>query len=401
MTQRVFYSDFLPKAFFENHSTLHKRLQELDIEISCIPYEWIGTKPAGDILTHWDELLASADAIVVQNRNLPGPRESSLQKILTRIRSGASAVIYCQPGEMAELNGFLAGFDVIGTDWRIDSTEPGTVANIVTFRRKSGEVLDDALVAGAEELTITQPRVLWYGEEASPVVIPQYGKEIVPSEEVKWTERDFKSYPCIVRWAGPVGQLVVVIGGQTFHDPSIGAFEHHFPGGGRVGNAQFSVNLFNRLAYHTLAPNADPRRLCEKIEVNLGEFVVTVLKAAFIENWWVDGIPDRVRKDCATRQEDEKLKFSKECYLMLIDLRTIIEQNWTHFSQYFLAAGLPNQKSKATGWIGEFNSGIRRIVAHPLKPHFAGSSFTTAEIEQLSEWAQLTKRLLDSARSSA
>lgn len=81
--------------------------------------------------------------------------------------------------------------------------------------------------------------------------------------------------------------------------------------------------------------------------------------------WWRKGVPESIRKQCQVRREEDENPVDPYCYTDLIDLRTIIDKQWT-----VLKETLPNKftsnKRQLVDNLTRLNQ-IRRIVMHPVR----------------------------------
>jgi hypothetical protein len=112
-----------------------------------------------------------------------------------------------------------------------------------------------------------------------------------------------------------------------------------------------------------------PGNLCDRIEINLVDAVLETLKLNL-----------GVRQKCAARQEEERNKLQRECYLDLIDLKKIMSKQWKLFDPIFAAAKTSKiGKEKNLEFMDEQNR-LRRLVAHPVKAHLSDREFTAEEI---------------------
>lgn len=105
--------------------------------------------------------------------------------------------------------------------------------------------------------------------------------------------------------------------------------------------------------------------LIEDTEVLLYSWILKRLKQKH-ENWWHDAIPLSTRTQCVTRKEQESSTLPPEAYFTMIDLRIIIQKNWSLFSFVCEKVSGKTGKEKATSWIIELNE-ARKYWAHPIK----------------------------------
>ena len=128
--------------------------------------------------------------------------------------------------------------------------------------------------------------------------------------------------------------------------------------------------------------NEQAYAIIQSIETQLKKIVLDTLKADFDgENWWYEGIPQKIRTKAAERQEEEKGKGGREDYLDILDFRKIVLENWQIF-QDVLAHGA-GSKDKKTKWIEQLNS-MRKIVMHPAKAQY----ITWDELATLKEYKE-------------
>jgi hypothetical protein len=133
--------------------------------------------------------------------------------------------------------------------------------------------------------------------------------------------------------------------------------------------------------------------LLESIEVRLSDWVIALLKKEYGQDWWTDGIPTSVRVQCAERQEEEgtRRRVPPEAYLTLIDLRTIIQRNWSLYKDTMEAVCGSAGKERATQWLVDVNE-LRKLWAHPLKQrHLPPDPGKIAELRNLRQ--RLVERL--------
>lgn len=131
---------------------------------------------------------------------------------------------------------------------------------------------------------------------------------------------------------------------------------------------------------YTLNMKNNNREQCyilgKEIEEELLRLTLHELINAFgnnIDEWWVKGIPENVRKVCAERYEIEKRQFDIYSYIDLIDYSIIAKNNST-LRKYIYLDEENNKwnpenisKEKATNWLMKLNE-IRKKYAHPSKP---------------------------------
>lgn len=132
----------------------------------------------------------------------------------------------------------------------------------------------------------------------------------------------------------------------------------------------------------------DARLLIDDIQKKLFNTVVERLKLEYPEDdndWWYNGIPDKVRKSCSTKQEEEKGVKNREQYLVLIDYHSIAHSNWSIFQQYF-SFSKDGGKDKQLNWLKELNQ-IRNITHHAEK--------WPANKEQVAKVREIYKKVME------
>lgn len=110
----------------------------------------------------------------------------------------------------------------------------------------------------------------------------------------------------------------------------------------------------------------------EDIELQLFDWMIKVLKEEHGEQqWWTAGVKSTIRIKCASIQESEgeNDNVPKWAYLTLIDIKAIIETNWSLFSSAMEEVANIQGKAKATSWITAINE-KRKLWAHPLKQKY-------------------------------
>jgi len=135
-------------------------------------------------------------------------------------------------------------------------------------------------------------------------------------------------------------------------------------------------------------------QVVEGIEVRVNDWIVAVLKTEFGDAWWTKGIPQGVRVQCAQRMEEEGTRgyVPPEAYLTFIDLRSIIQRNWSLFSARIESIGGSVGKDRATRWLVDVNE-VRKLWAHPLKQRY-----TVQDPKKLDELRKLRQRIVETLR---
>lgn len=342
--------------------------------------------------TAFAQLLREADAFFMPDDTVAYSEEYT-EQLYERVEAGSRLLVRLDENYLDRQNAFLSKFDLTGTRVRIRSVS----SRLVTLRRSADTFRDVRLFGGVEEVEVQQPNAIWYGGESLPVLVAdnQYlainGETDLPSD---WNARELA---CAAAWHGAGQGGVLAMSGAYFSDPYEGATGVHWPG--IEPNMKLARNVLQYLAEGR--SHATPEDRCQRIEINLADFVFGVLKRSSQE-WWTELVPLTIRQKCAQRQEEERNRLPKEAYFDLIDLKTVMHKNWSLFEPFFQAASSTEStggKDKSLAWLDKLNE-LRRLVGHPLKKHVSGYSFTVQEQELLRTADELAKRLVDNFRGS-
>jgi DNA sulfur modification protein DndB len=138
--------------------------------------------------------------------------------------------------------------------------------------------------------------------------------------------------------------------------------------------------------------NLKAKEVIDRIERLLQKTVIEELKNEFGDEesqWWMMGIPKKIRQDVAKRfEDDDGRRGSKEAYFDLIDYRAIALENWELLSP-LIAADMKGNKEKRTKWMVIVND-RRNAVAHAS----SGISLSLEQVAELESYEQdLKKRL--------
>ncbi len=97
--------------------------------------------------------------------------------------------------------------------------------------------------------------------------------------------------------------------------------------------------------------------------------------------WWRKGVPDFIRKDCRNRYEDDDDPVKEPfCYTTLINLKIIIDKQWSLFHK-ILPKTVVNDKKAFLKKLDRINQ-IRNRVMHPSK----GYDFKPKDFEFIHEF---------------
>lgn len=116
--------------------------------------------------------------------------------------------------------------------------------------------------------------------------------------------------------------------------------------------------------------NEEAFALLSKIEITIHEHVIGSLKTQYganISEWWHKGVKESVRKS-AREEAEARGDYNSDNYpkyLYLINLKEIINDNWTLFSEiYTIDAKKGGSKKSCLNWLDKINN-IRNICDHP------------------------------------
>ena len=124
-----------------------------------------------------------------------------------------------------------------------------------------------------------------------------------------------------------------------------------------------------------------------KIEPFLHEFICNALIKEFGEkNWWAQGVPKKIQKDCADIRIDQGSTEPEWRYLTTVSYSEIIKQNWNLLGEAMTEPRMENAaKDKRIGWLITFNS-IRQKYSHPQRESVTESEYQF--LEELWGWLQ-------------
>jgi hypothetical protein len=357
------------------------------------------------------QLLEECDAFVIPNNT----NYSDLTRIHQRIAEGARLVYIYQfvtDESFRDADAFLAHYDMAPTKKRI-LWGLGSHQWLIKLKRDAGCFLDGLLFRGVDEVVITHPYLLWYVDQAFPVMIAtdehwvldqamdlpdgndlrRYFKNAlkIPPELLEqysvpegWNVRDLACMA--VRYNENKGGVLAVTS-DLFSDFSVAAPPYYYPG--IEGNERLARNVLDFLCEND--PAIEVERLSKQIEVNLTDFVLGKIKA-LNENWRTEYIPPGVQKKWAGRRKRQGNRFSPEHYLDLPDLKSIMNKQWRDFEPAFRTLGLEGGEEKCLAWMDRLNE-IRIMVAHAAKKHLSKYRFSPDDHTFLRECHALVLKL--------
>jgi len=107
-----------------------------------------------------------------------------------------------------------------------------------------------------------------------------------------------------------------------------------------------------------------------KIEIRLHKFIESALKREFGESedeWWVKGIPLSIRQKCGNRCEEDNCRQDKYAYTDLLDLQSILNNNWRLFQASLQRISKQcKSKNELLTSLGKLNE-IRKVIMHPVR----------------------------------
>lgn len=130
--------------------------------------------------------------------------------------------------------------------------------------------------------------------------------------------------------------------------------------------------------------NLRAKEIIDRLERQLQSVVMEELKRECGVDWWLLGVPKKVRLEVTSRFEsDDGKRGSKEAYFELLDYRRIAMERWDLFGA-ILGYGETGNKEKKTKWIATVNE-KRNIVSHPSSA-IALTLEELAEVQQFEDW---------------
>lgn len=136
----------------------------------------------------------------------------------------------------------------------------------------------------------------------------------------------------------------------------------------------------------------DMYELIRDLELSLHKFIRDALTQRHNENWWREGVPLRVREDCALMNErDAEPADDLFCYTTVIQLLQIFDYNWADFVS-LLPPKLRANKQEFLARLKRLNA-IRNQVMHPVK----GSNITEEDFDFLRQFHADFARALHAA----
>jgi DNA sulfur modification protein DndB len=105
--------------------------------------------------------------------------------------------------------------------------------------------------------------------------------------------------------------------------------------------------------------------LIDEIQVAMFKYIKDKLREKYGDDWWFQGIPEKVRTECSYEHERQKGVKNKEQYLTIINYQSIAHANWDLFEKAY-SMSKDGGKEKKLKWVGELGV-IRNITHHAEK----------------------------------
>ena len=116
------------------------------------------------------------------------------------------------------------------------------------------------------------------------------------------------------------------------------------------------------------AGTEEARQKVLRIQKKIFDYVIGVLKqeyGTYQKDWWVQGVPSKIRIDCSSRWEAKNRDGAEEGQLYLQNYVEICIHNWDLVKGVISLESKDREaKTRNTKWINELNN-IRNKVAHP------------------------------------
>jgi len=364
---------------------------ELGIEVQ---YPDFGTRTEQEGKIAWNkvqELIENADAFVLESGLYFEYLPELERRFHERIQGGGRAFIipaHSSQVALGKWNKYLAPYNISPT-W-VKLVGPKGQRMNLRFCRQDDCFRDHALLMDVDAVVMDAPFALWHGGESWPVLVgapSHWSVDAATDFPAEWNGRELA---CMAAWYGSKGGGMLVASANSFFtDPCTDPLGQNRPG--IDNNLVFARNVLKFLSEGKKKPG--PEEYCKRIEINLVDFVLTVLKGAS-DNWWNEFVPPNIAQKCTERQKEEGNRFEKVAYLDLISLKALMDKNWKLFKEHFEAIGFQGGKKKALAWMNQLNR-LRRLIGHPLKKHVSGYTFSREEQEFLAQCDSLVLSLVN------
>lgn len=108
--------------------------------------------------------------------------------------------------------------------------------------------------------------------------------------------------------------------------------------------------------------------LLRRLEIQLHQMVREVLEGKYPQHddqWWIEGVPEPIRKDCAQRREEDPRRLEPFAYTTLLHLKEIVDKKWAIFKTA-LPTKISQDKRELMDKFDRLNR-IRNDIMHPVK----------------------------------
>jgi hypothetical protein len=138
----------------------------------------------------------------------------------------------------------------------------------------------------------------------------------------------------------------------------------------------------------------DPFRVIQIIEQRLHAFIRNLLVEHYgdgEEAWWRKGIPLEVRKKCVSRREDDATPQEAYSYVDFIDLKDIVDKQWSVFESNLLTVSRGHLSNKRQ-WMSQLNllNDLRNRLAHAVRRYNPDEH----DRDLITEFFELTRTLI-------
>jgi hypothetical protein len=285
-----------------------------------------------------EQQIGNAAGYIITHTDIVG--DSHLNAVLKAEIESGKRILVNNP--TSQLNGWLIDYDIALTTKKFFTrkprplTDPDGTTVILQIESQENE-LATSLMRGNYEIEMDGPRPVWYGKNATPLLVASDDMEVVNRGD-RLGEVDVHKEACAVVW--PVGDAkkhqVLVLGGFCINNPLLAGRKQI--NAGLPANRRFVKNLL-RWVVGDLEVGSEPRgnalQKLHAVEVSMLDVIKGVLQKEFGDCWWYE-IPIAIRQAAAQLHEERKGKVPKEGCLHFIHLATIVENHWRLFEPVFV-----------------------------------------------------------------
>jgi len=125
----------------------------------------------------------------------------------------------------------------------------------------------------------------------------------------------------------------------------------------------------------------------EKVQPMIDKFIKQKLMKEYGEkDWWIKGVPVKIRTACVVRKEQENSSESPWKFLDTIHYKEIIDVQWGLLGDFFTPPGMENvSKMKKLSWLDRLNS-TRKKYSHPQREKITEEEYNN--LAKTYEWLQ-------------